>query len=500
MEKLKNSFQVSIIPSAIILAIFLIVSTYGLISQKSAEAAFSGGVYCVDYYEPGASCGDYGESANGPAQERWRAGGDICTACWYDAENSGTGGTVQGGGGVIDLKFQNFANGEISDGGEISNGDSYILTWTSAGTNGCNFSSTNGLSSGVSCNGDSGQYFSGDPYYISPGVTVTFRVSGTTSNGGIYDDVVVTNITGGDPATATVNINASSCTDADWSLSEDSNGDENNGTGSQSDILVAVDELGTPFTLTVTDPASGVTITSDWGGNPMDNLLPNANKTFSISCTPPPPPSAPTITSFTVNDVAGDIGISENTALTLAWTTSGNPTRCQFTSPSTQTVALSGSLTYSQGNANHPFPTIKSYTLECNNSSGTVEATRTVAAQVAIISVTSNVGAGWTINPGGITAVGTTGSHQVYPPPGGTTYVISGNPVTDYNAPTYTNSLTGAGNSMLILPGDDESFALNCTSVDNPPTTGSISAEDCGIPEGESTCNATVSWSLSNPV
>ena len=126
MQKLKNSFQVSIIPSAIILAIFLIVSTYGLISQKSAEAAFSGGVYCVDYYEPGASCGDYGESANGPAQERWRAGGDICTACWYDAENSGTGGTVQGGGGVIDLKFQNFANGEISDGGEISNGDSYI--------------------------------------------------------------------------------------------------------------------------------------------------------------------------------------------------------------------------------------------------------------------------------------------------------------------------------------------------------------------------------------
>ena len=398
--------------------------------------------------------------------------------------------------GSVDISCQDQEGVTSTSSCAVSDDGFFSLIWYEGDNETlCNFSSSNGTSSGVYCEfNEDGYYTSSHPDFPEPGETVTFRLA---TDDGIYDEVLVTNIGGLDPETATVDINASSCAAADWSLSEDFNGDENNGTGSQSDILVAVDgQSGTYFTLIVNSPA-GTPVTNSKGGGATMTVYPNdPNATFSINC---PPPSAPTITYFTVNGEEADIGLTPPAPLTLAWE-SENADSCQFTSPFTSAVALSDSVTYNSGDANHPFPTVKSYTLRCANTSSSAEVTRTVAAQVARISVTSNVGTGWTINPGGMTAVGLSGSHQVYPPPGGTTYTISGDLVAGYNPPTYTNSLTGAGNSMLIFPGDDESFAMNYTPVDNPPTTGSISAEDCGIPEGESTCNATVSWSLSNPV
>src|SRR3989338_6875229 len=321
--------------------------------------------------------------------------------------------------GSVDISCQDQEGVTSTSSCAVSNDGFFSLIWYEGDNETlCNFSSSNGTLSGVRCEfNEDGYYTSSHPDFPEPGETVTFRLA---TDDGIYDDVAVSNISL-PVESALISVDASSCPSASWSISPFGL----SGSNSAGSFEVTVDTGGTTATFTVTSPTSGVTITNSKGGEELMTLVPEDDETFSISCSPI---STPTITYFTVNGEEADIGLTPPAPLTLAWE-SENADSCQFTSPFTGAVALSDSVTYNSGDANHPFPTVKSYTLRCANTSSSAEVTRTVAAQVARISVTSNVGTGWTINPGGMTAVGMSGSHQVYPPPGGTTYTISGDPV-----------------------------------------------------------------------
>ncbi len=75
---------------------------------------------------------------------------------------------------------------------------------------------------------------------------------------------------------------------------------------------------------------------------------------------------------------------------------------------------------------------------------------------------TNNAASSWTINPGNHAGSGTSGSYQLLPSSGGTTYSISAS-----NIPNFTTLVTnsdGGGTTLNLLPGNSKSFTITYSS------------------------------------
>ena len=322
----------------------------------------------------------------------------------------------------------------------------------------------------------------------------------TTISMGIYDSLnnlhaieYLTIVIGESDQTsdiAYISVDADSCLSASWGI--DPGGFE--GTGSFVRLEVLSEIGGTAYTLGVSSPTSGVTITSSDNGSSTSGSLtmtlfpeePPQDKTFYIDCTPPPSTTGtltPAVSSCTIpsGQSSCNINFSWDTVNPVAGVTSkitssypvdntqiatgnsGGPTA--FTIPflsSPRTFYL-----YHNGE-----PPLASSTVSASCAPDTSwSSAGSICHESARISVTSNVGGGWTINPGDeINGVGMSGSHTVFPNldtggSDGTTYTITPDSIPGYSyPPAITNSKDGDA-SLSLVNFEDESFTLTYTSL-----------------------------------
>jgi hypothetical protein len=238
-------------------------------------------------------------------------------------------------------------------------------------------------------------------------------VAGSVLDANRCKTVTVTNL----PPTigsATVNINASSCSSPSWSLT-DANGDTHNGIGTDSKT-VAVSSSGTDLTLNVSNPSSGVTITNSKGGAALMTVSPNESPTptYNINC------------SYQVSGSAGSNG---------------------SINPFTRTVAYNDSTTFSI-TANSGYTASVSST--CGGIGGPSSGTGTFVYTTGAITSACSVSATFTAIPPSMSGVVSASSCTI---PAGSSSCSSSinwdtyNPIATSAVTTPTNITVGSGNS-----------------------------------------------------
>lgn len=111
---------------------------------------------------------------------------------------------------------------------------------------------------------------------------------------------------------------------------------------------------------------------------------------------------------------------------------------------------------------------------------------------IATLAVQSNLSTSWTMDPGGFTGSGTTGSFTVAPAASGTAYTLSPARVSGHTF-TVTNS-DGGGNSVTVRPGEAKSFNILYSGAGSLPTV-TLTASPTTVSAGQGTI---LSWSSTN--
>jgi len=273
----------------------------------------------------------------------------------------------------------------------------------------------------------------------------------------------------------------------------------------RSPISGTVNVVNPTLTWSVTNSPTSCTASGDWGGakavaggsQVMGILTSVKTYTYGLSCTnaggtgtknvtvivyPPIP-----VVTISASPSSGTVNVVNPT---LTWTTTNSPTSCTATGDWSGSKAVAGG-----SQVMGVLTTVKtySYTLACNNGSGTsTPAVATVvsnAITTANISVVSNLStAGWTINPGALTGTGS-GSVVVTPGAGGTTYIFTPATVSGYT------SAVSPGSSLAVFPGDTPVFTVTYTALPPVPiVTVSVSPTSgtAGV------VNPTITWTTTN--